>query len=206
MGLSAQAVGRSSRSPSGQIIGIAAVEKLRDEIMQAEETRSDLLKWKLGLVGAVGAAGLGFAGSVELRHADLVLCVLPPVALYVDLLTLHLTLRIQVIGAFLATAIDQESSVYRDYERFAHRMRHLDARDRSAFALEDWALFYSTYGLAAAVAGYGVFQLLDRSVFGVPFVLSGVVGVAGALVGGRQYTARCEAVDHFKPTGESGAP
>ena len=177
------------------------MEKLRDEILQAEGTRSDLLKWKLGLVGAIGAAGLGFAGSVELRHADLVLCVLPPVALYVDLLTLHLTLRIHVIGAFLATETGQVSSLYRDYERFAHRMRHLDERGRSAFALEDWALFYSTYGLALAVAGYGVFQLLDGSAFGVPFVLSGLVGVAGAVVGGRQYTARCEAVDHFKPAG-----
>ncbi len=108
-----------------------------------------------------------------------------------------------MIGAFLATETGQASSRYRDYERFAHGMRHLDERDRSAFALEDWALFYSTYGLALAVAGYGVFQLLDGSAFGVPFVLSGLVGVAGAVVGGRQYTARCEAVDHFKPAGAS---
>jgi hypothetical protein len=43
---------------------LGPLEKLRDEILQTENTRSDLLKWKLGLVGAIGAAGLGFAGSV----------------------------------------------------------------------------------------------------------------------------------------------
>jgi hypothetical protein len=164
------------------------VEKLRDEIRQAENTRSDLLKWKLGLVGAIGAAGLGFAGSIELRHADLVLCALPPVAVYVDLLALHLTLRIMVIGAFFRTAGAAEAPAYQGYEEFAHNAR-------SAFELEDWALFYSTYALCAAVAGYGVYQLADASTFGVPFVLSGAVGAVGEFVGGRQYATRCRALD-----------
>jgi hypothetical protein len=35
------------------------MEKLRDEILLAESTRSDLLKWRLALVGAIGAAGYG---------------------------------------------------------------------------------------------------------------------------------------------------
>jgi hypothetical protein len=168
------------------------VEKLRDEILQAESTRSDLLKWKLGLVGAIGAAGLGFAGSIELRHADLVLCTLPPVAVYVDLLSLHLTLRIRVIGAFFRTAGAAETPAFRGYEDFAHD-------HRSAFELEDWALFYSTYALCAAVAGYGVYQLLDGSTFGVPFLLSGAIGAVGEFVGGSQYAARCRAVEVLKP-------
>ncbi len=43
------------------------MEKLREEILQAEQTRSDLLKLKLSLVGAIGALGLGFsAGPVRL--------------------------------------------------------------------------------------------------------------------------------------------
>ena len=168
------------------------MEKLRDEILQAENTRSDLLKWKLGLVGALGGAGLGFAGSVELRHADLVLCALPPVAVYVDLLALHLTLRILVIGAFFRTAGTTEAAAYRSYEAFAH-----DAR--SAFELEDWALSYSTYALCGAVAGYGVYQLVAGSTFGIPFVLSGAIGTVGEFVGRQQYARRCRAVAALKP-------
>jgi hypothetical protein len=175
------------------------MEKLRDEILQAENTRSDLLKWKLGLVGAIGAAGLGFAGSIELRHADLVLCALPPVAVYVDLLALHLTLRIRVIGAFFRTAGATEAPAYWSYEEFAHGKR-------SAFELEDWALFYSTYALSAAVAGYGVYQLVDGSTFGVPFVLSGAVGALAAFVGDKKYKGRRDALDTPKPpAGGDGA-
>lgn len=170
------------------------MERLRDEILQTENTRSELLKWKLGLVGAIGAAGLGFAGSVELRHADLVLCALPPVAIYVDLLALHLTLRIIVIGTYFRTAGAAEAPAYQGYEDFAHDARNLGG-GKSAFDLEDWALFYSTYALSAAVAGYGVYQLVDASTFGVPFVLSGAVGAVAAFVGDRQYATRCRALD-----------
>ena len=56
------------------------MEKLRDEILHCESTRSVLLKWKLAVVGVVGAAGLGFSGSTRVPHAVLVLCVIPPVA------------------------------------------------------------------------------------------------------------------------------
>jgi hypothetical protein len=174
------------------------MERLRDEILQAQNTRSELLKWKLGLVGAIGAAGLGFAGSVGLRHADLVLCALPPVAVYVDLLALHLTLRILVIGTFLRTAGAKEAGADQGYEEFAHDARNLGG-GRSAFDLEDWALFYSTYALSAAVAGYGVYQLVDASTFGVPFVLSGAVGTVAAFIGGRQYATRRGAVVALEP-------
>jgi len=172
---------------------LGGMEKLRDEILQAESTRSDLLKWKLGLVGAIGAAGLGFAGSVELRHADLVLCALPPVAVYVDLLALHLTLRILVIGAFLRMAGAAEAPAYRSYEEFAYEAR-------SAFELEDWALSYSTYALCAGVAGYGVYQLVAAGpTFGILFVLSGTIGAIGEFIGRQQYARRCRAVAALKP-------
>jgi hypothetical protein len=178
------------------------MDRLRDEILQAQKIRSDLLKWKLGLVGGIGAAGLGFAGSVELQHADLVLCALPPVAVYVDLLALHLTLRMLVIGAYFRTSRAAEAGPYRGYEEFVR-----ETRDRGggggAFRLEDWALSYSTYALCAAVAGYGVYQLVDGSAYGIPFVLSGAVGAVASFLGGRQYASRRLYVDGLepKPTG-----
>jgi hypothetical protein len=172
--------------------------KLRDEILQAQRIRSDLLKWKLGLVGTIGAAGLGFAGSVELRHADLVLCALPPVAVYVDLLALHLTLRMLVIGAYFRTSEAAEARAYRKYEEFVRDVRN-PGGEASAFRLEDWALSYSTYALCAAVAGYGVYQLVDESMYGVPFVLSGAVGAVASRLGGRQYASRLDYVDALEP-------
>jgi hypothetical protein len=177
------------------------MEKLRDEILLAESTRSDLLKWRLALVGAIGAAGLGFAGAAELRHADVVLCALPPVTTYVDLLARHLTLRILVIGAFLRSERAEETT-YRAYEEFAEWARSMDGRG-SAFALEDWALKYSSYGLSAAVAGYGVYQLVALdSTYGVPFVVSGVIGGIVAALGNHLYQRRAHALAGVAPPGD----
>jgi hypothetical protein len=180
------------------------VEKLRDEILQAENTRSDLLKWKLGLVGAIGSAGLGLAGSVEL-HADLVLCALPPVAIYVDLLALHLTLRIMVIGSYFRTAEAAEPPAYQGYEGFVHDLRSVGGVP-SPYALEDWALFYSTYALCAAVAGYGIYQLVVEGSIGIPFVLSGALGAVAEFGGSTKYKGRRDILDAYKPPrGDAGA-
>src|SRR5215210_2085665 len=104
------------------------MEKLREEILQSESVRTDLLKWKLALTGAIGAAGLGFAGSKELRHADLILCAIPPLCVYVDLLCLHLNLKMLVIGTFLRqwTASGSEQGL-RDYELFVQKARRMTA-------------------------------------------------------------------------------
>lgn len=201
------------------------MEKLRDEILQAESVRSDLLKWKLGLVGTIGAAGLGFAGfgfsgsTDHLRHADLVLCAIPPVALYVDLLCLHLTLRILVIGSFLQNSTHagaEPARVYREYETFAHKARELPEPPatpepsatpprktkgrptKSAFDLEDWALIYSTWGLSAAVGAYGVYWLTQSSWWvGLVFLISGASGVLATLFGHHQYAVRCRRIAAF---------
>lgn len=102
------------------------MEKLRDEILQSESVRTDLLKWKLALVGAIGAAGLGFAGSEDLGHADLVLCAIPPLCVYVDLLCLHLNLKMLVIGTFLRQwTAGETGNELRDYERFVEKARRM---------------------------------------------------------------------------------
>jgi hypothetical protein len=189
------------------------MEKLRDEILQAESARSDLLKWKLGLVGTIGAAGLGFAGfyrSGQGHHPDLVLAVLPLVAIYVDLLCLHLTLRILVIGSFLATPqarAAESAEVHREYEKFARLARELAdsppktkaVSTKSAFDLEDWALRYSTWGLSVLVGLYGVIRLSQSSPLGLIFLISGGVGLLATLVGQREYADRCRRVVALNP-------
>jgi hypothetical protein len=178
------------------------MEKLRDEILQAEQTRSDLLKLKLSLVGGIGALGLGFYGSGTLEHAELVLAVIPMVSVYVDLLCRHLTLRIVVIGTFLRNLEQRgvsNGNVLRDYEQFAQDVRSLPRpRGRngyiSVFALEDWALSYSTYALSGGVLAYGVYLVAQDSALPILFLLSGGTGLAATLFANRRYTERLAAV------------
>jgi hypothetical protein len=156
---------------------------LRDEILQAQRTRSDLLKWKLGLLGVIGSVGLGFAGSRTEKHADLVLCALPLVCLYVDLLCRHLNLRMLVISAFMRRtgAIDPADRMVKAYELSAQ-----EARTMSAFALESFALNWSTAAVSLAVLVYGVFgaNLGDAR---IGFITSAVVGGLGTLAAARRF-------------------
>ena len=169
------------------------METLREEILQGQRVRSDLLKWKLGLVGGLGAAGLGFAGSEGLRHADLVLCAIPPVAVYVDLLCRHLSLRILVVGTFMRTQRDDPAgATLAAYEDFARRSRDLPGeKARSAFDLEDWALSWSTMAVSAAIAGYGI-VLWSR--FSAAFVISGLVGPVATALARRLFRDRFRSV------------
>lgn len=116
------------------------MEKLRDEILHCESTRSVLLKWKLAVVGVVGAAGLGFSGSTRVPHAVFVLCVIPPVAVYVDLLCRHLALKMLVIGTFLAQwrGGNDPARVFSSYESWAMETRVLKVDKWSRRRLLPW--------------------------------------------------------------------
>lgn len=182
------------------------METLRQEIVHAQTIRSDLLKWKLALVGGLGAAGLGFAGSEGLRNADLVLCAIPPVCVYVDLLCRHLSLRILVIGRFLAAEGRREGtlSAFAAYEDFVQRSRALPARDGrggSAFDLEDWALSWSSLVLSLAIAVYG---LTRPDWLWVPFVVSGAAGLAVTWFAKRLFRDRFERVVALSDSAPSG--
>jgi hypothetical protein len=150
------------------------MEKLRDEILQAEQTRMDLLKWKLLLAGAIGATGLGLAGAEDSPgQADLVLCAVPLICVYMDLACWHLSLRILVIGSYFRTCHAEE-----DFGRY---QKHVQI-NRDAFSLEDLALRWSTIVLSIAVLGYGIVivgwfnaGLLDA----LPFFLSAATGGLG---------------------------
>ena len=70
-----------------------------NEIIESQKIRSDLLKWKILTLAVLGATGLGLSGQ-SIPHADLVLCCVPFVCAYIDLLCRHLSLRIAVISEF----------------------------------------------------------------------------------------------------------
>ena len=159
------------------------MQTLRDEILQTQQTRSDLLKWKLVIAGALGSVGLGFAGAEDsAKNADLVLCAVPPVCVYVDLLSRHLSLRILVIGTFMRSHGGQygasELAAYEAHAQHARKLGrvpwYLPLRNVSAFALEDWAVSWSTIVLSIGVLGYGV---VGDPGFREPFIASGLIGL-----------------------------
>jgi hypothetical protein len=99
------------------------MEELRAEILEAERSRSDLLKWKLVLVAGLGAIGIGV--QTNSGRVPLVLIGIPLVCAYVDLLCRHLTLRVHVIGQFLRSRPPQgppadviwKEQFFRSYEQ-----------------------------------------------------------------------------------------
>jgi len=105
-------------------------EKLPEEILASEKARSDLLRWKLVICAALGAAGFGMAGTNSNPHLGL-LTLIPIACVYIDLLCTNINLRIILIGRFFAGKDDA-------YELFV-------GRHRVVFCLEDWALYGSTY-------------------------------------------------------------
>jgi len=114
--------------------------KLADEILQAQKQRGEFLKWKLVLVAALGSAGFGLGDKSDKSHLIL-LGLVPFVCLYVDLLCYSINLRILVIGSYF-------KSTGCNYEKHA-------ADHRTAYGMEDWALYGSTYAVSIIVTALG---------------------------------------------------
>jgi len=178
------------------------MDRLREEILNSQAVRSDLLKYKLVIAGALGAAGLGLAGANAAGHSDLVLCAVPLACLYVDLLCRHLSLRILVIGMFFraqagsAADTNDEVKELAAYEDFVEEARDLGRRvsflwKSDVFGLEDAAVTWSTVALSLGVLVYGIVVWIPppehQAQFAIPFVLSGAIGLGGSLVANLVY-------------------
>lgn len=151
------------------------MEQLRSEIVESEKLRADFLKWKLVIVAALGAVGLGL--NTQHGPIAIILMGIPLVCIYVDLLCYHIDLRIQVIGAFFRSYDPvQEPQAEHAYERYVNSRR-------SVFELEDWVLKYSTRALSIAVVAYGVWLTWWQhdGPEGVPLIVSAVVGIGLSL-------------------------
>lgn len=90
-------------------------EKLPDEILEAQKTRSELLRWKLLLCAALGSAGLGLASGASASFIGL-LALIPLACTYVDLLCTNINLRMIFIGRHLSAEGDP-------YELFVEKHR-----------------------------------------------------------------------------------
>jgi hypothetical protein len=185
---------------------------LRDEIIESQKARADLFKWKIILVAAIGAAVLGVgdplggsAASADslVSKREYLLCLVPLVCVYTDILCAHMNLRIRVIGQFLRIhplgAVTDDSAAQVAYENFAHKARNMakpspigvlrDAWSElfdstlDAYVFEDIALHASSMALSLFVAMWGFaiqWRFFPRTIGGAPavFWVAGFLGAA----------------------------
>jgi len=182
-------------------------QQLRNEIMESQKIRSDLLKWKLLLVAVLGASGLGLVNKIEKNSFSFyILCCIPFVCLYVDLLCKHLNLRMIIICKYfrLKNKIHKQ-----EYENFVDALRKFDGKKLKAkvkeekqinvFALEDMALEWATLLLSFFLFLFG-FSILTGwiSISGLqwwPFFHSGLIGLALSALVSFLYKKRLTRID-----------
>ena len=129
------------------------VEWLRQEIIESEKTQADFLKWKFILIAAVGSVSLGFTSENHYGEgAQILLCVVPLLCAYVDLITLHIMGRIITVGKYLMCMGDK-------YENFVFAVRSRSGT--SPYAFEAIALHGSSFILNGVLLGLG-FLLPER--------------------------------------------
>jgi hypothetical protein len=119
------------------------VENLRNEVVESQKARIDLLKWKVILAATLGATGLGIGDKGHVRDY-LVLGLIPLACAYVDVVCAHNSLRIYVIARYLRGVPADEGAAY----------EKLCLQNRATFRLEDFALVWATLGATLAVIGY----------------------------------------------------
>jgi len=134
------------------------VESLKKELMEAQKSRQDLMRWKLVLVSVIGAAALGFSKSPSAEQAGLALCLIPLACCYVDLLCRNLSVRTKLISGFLSRESKIASAVEARFEDCYKQFN--DARGKKS--LEDFALLGSTCFLSVVIVPVGIAALTKQ--------------------------------------------
>jgi hypothetical protein len=173
----------------GHVDPTSAFGKLRDEIVETQKSRLALLKWKLVVVSALGAAGLGFSNKD--RQLLLLLALIPPVCVYVDLLCHHLWLRVQVIGRFIAHFQPGHDEPLSRYERFIEQLRaaQIAAAGQSKGHIVDAIVGMWKYMTTARTQPHGIFDFHDWALGSSTYLASAVV--VATLFAAPDWTTRC---------------
>ena len=178
------------------------MEIMRQEIIEAQKTRTELNKWKLVIVSTLTAIGLGLTDLHSIPYAELVLCGIPFACAYVDLLHYHQGLIISVIGEFMRSNItdltDETNSDLAKYEQYTWQMRKLsDKRGNkiSVFDLERYAVSWSSTFLSMAIVVYAVIRYEQST--SIAIALSGLIGTMMIIWVRRSYQARRDALRSF---------
>jgi hypothetical protein len=187
--------------------------QLRNEIIESQKVRSDLLKWKLVLVSSMGAAGLGLINQNTLPKISYVLCCIPFVCLYVDLLCKHLNIRMIVISHYFRVKGKIEYEAFADGVRKLPKLPDISGAKKptsqqkkkekgvNAYGLEDIALHGSTAFLSISVMIYGFFILVkwiqSTKVLWWTFVFSGLFGLIFTWIIDNEYNKRCKRIQAY---------
>ncbi len=173
------------------------MDTLKKELLQAQKTRDDLMKWKLGVVSAVSAAALGFTGRSTGNHSSLALCVIPLACCYVDLLCRNLSIRTKLLSAFMSE--ESKNLVVTADELFEAFYQDFDRRRGRRDALEGLALVISTVTLSALVPLIGLVVHPSDLPLGwerlgqwhsLLFLGAGLLGLLGSALVHQQYSAQ----------------
>ena len=172
-------------------------ESLRTEIIESQKAQADYLKWKLISVGAIG--GLTLAPNSETAQAGtiaqrLLVCLVPLLCSYVDLISIHLMIRIIAIGAYLRERGDK-------YETYTFTLRERSGKSPYIFeatALHGSSLVFDAIIIIVGFASISTNQFLPISV-SIAYIVSGTFGFFLTIILFLLYNSRQkEVISHAK--------
>jgi hypothetical protein len=150
---------------------------LRQEIIEAQRSGSDFLKWKLIAVATVASVGVGLwvpTKGQPVADARLILCLIPIICAYVDMVSLDLSVRTLVVAKYLLRVGDP----YEEHD-YKLRGRHDNPFHAAAIASQGSSAAASvlilSLGLLGAARQWDLFHISA-------FITSGVLGLVATFV------------------------
>ena len=165
-------------------------ETLRNEIIESEKSQSDILKWKLISIAGVSSVSFGIGNTTSVPEAaKLLICLVPLICAYVDLISLHLMIRIITIGAYL-----KQSGSH--YEQFAFEIRNKTYTN--PFVFEAVVLHGSSLVFNIIILGLA-FALLFAlpkwpPAYMVAYAVAGILGIVVTIFSWVKYTMLAQGV------------
>jgi hypothetical protein len=156
---------------------IPANSELRQEIIESQKTQAEFLKWKLITIAAVASVALGLEAGKTTDPLKILFCLIPLLCGYVDLISLHIMIRVMTIGIYLRMAGDP-------YETFVFRVREKSWANPFIFeasALHGSSLIFNLLIIFASI-------LIDFKKIPWPdwcanaFLASGILGIIWTVV------------------------
>jgi len=159
---------------------------LRAEIIEAHKSGADFLKWKLIAVAAVSSVAIGFLTPGNhggpTTEWGLIVCLIPFICAYADMVGLDLTVRTMLIAGFLRLCNDP-------YEIHVANLR---GRRNNPFHAATAASFTASIAISVLIIGGGLFGVNREwnPLYVDAFIAAGGVGVIATLCLWRAYFAR----------------
>lgn len=164
-----------------------STDKLRDEIMASQEAGAVYLKMKITFVAALVSAALGIGISSTNPELYVLLCLIPFVCAFCDMMGEHIGLRIKVIAIYLHRQGDP-------YETYIWQ-----TRKHRQFLYEAAAGYFSTTLMNLGLIAFGIFGRVEGWCRSWVYVVCGVLGLLASFW--IKYTAegRMRGLDELRP-------